>query len=500
MVQLKPTQISILQAHWNSYSYSATAGTSFTNLPVGFQSATITQVPNGIAGSSPTRGIITSLPNNLVRLLYNDSNGSIISSSGNQIYGRLTYVAGTYTITYYQFSSGVETPTSLPGVGSYDIKTLFSEVLYLHEVPANSNLILGFNLDAADSSTSSTLNAPSGGSINLQEASSNRISFDFASSGIAVKFDTASIGISIGQDIHPFTAGNDFEIFAQDGQPGFAGGNLYLRAGAAGLADINKPGDIIFDLYEISSFADKSSSLILRDEVDNIFDLSVKYDQSLEKYVHFSSLGISDGRPDDVGMRFNSNKELIFETENGLDGYVSFRLNNLSNDGFNIKFNNSNKLSITSDEIIIGDGNTNSLIQDVKFINESINLSFIAGENLSIGDVVGVSDSGGAPKIFKADADGYNYFVIGICSEEILVDNSGYVCIAGKCFVPDSQWDILPISSDVGSAVYLSTDAGKLTLISPSDSGDYSVKVGVLISGGSNNCYLLLQVGNAILN
>jgi hypothetical protein len=500
MVQLKPTQISILEAHWNSYTYSAASGASFTNLPGGFQAATISQVPNGLASASPARGIITSAPNNLVRLNYADSNGSIISSGGNQIYGRLTYSAGTYIITYYQFSSGVESPATLPGAGSYNIKALFAEVLYLHEVPANSNLILGFNLDTADSSTSSTLNAPSGGSINLQEASNNRISFDFAGSGIAVKFDTSSIGISIGQDIHPFTAGNDFEIFAQDGQPGFAGGNLYLRAGAAGLSNLNKPGNIIIDLYEISSFENKSSSILLRDELDDAFDISLKYSQSLEKYIDFKSFKISDGRPDNVGLRLDSGKELIFNANNGTDGYVAFNLSNSSSEGFKVNVGNSNKLLINSNDIIIGDGYTETRVQDIYFSNESISLIFTAGANLVAGDAVAIINDGGIPKIVKADANGPNYLVLGICLENISSGSSGKVCVSGKAFIPNSNWDSLPAVSDVGTDVYLSTTAGRLTITSPSGSGEYSLKIGILVSGGTNNCNILLQIGNAVLN
>jgi hypothetical protein len=372
MVQLKSTQISVLEAHWNSYTYSGTGAVASTALPGDFQSSTITQIPEGLASSSPARGIITTAPNNFVRIVYEDNNKPIISASGQQIYGRLTHSSGTYTVTYYELSSGVETSAVLPGAGSFDIKILFPEVLYFHEVPANSNLILGLNLDVA-STGSSTLNASSGGSINLQEASNNRISFDFAGSGIAVKFDTSSIGISLGQDINPFSGGNDFEIFAQDGQPGFAGGNLYLRAGAAGLAGTNKPGDIYINLYEISSFADQSSSIILVDEVDDVFNINIKYDQSLEKYINFSSLGIANGRADDVGLRLSSAKELMFNVS-GSDGYFQFNLNDLSSNGFLIKLGNNTRFQVLDEEILIGDGYAQTAIKLMTTDNYGIDL------------------------------------------------------------------------------------------------------------------------------
>ncbi len=360
MVQLKSTQISVLEAHWNSYVYSATSGDASSVLPGGFQGSTITQVPEGLASSSPVRGIITTAPNNFVRIVYEDNNGSIISAAGQQIYGRLTHSSGTYTVTYYELSSGTETATILPGAGSLDLKMLFPEVLYFYEVPANSNLILGANLDAINSISS--LNVASGGSINLQEDSNNRVSFDFAGSGIAVKFDTSSIGISLGQATNPFSAGNDFEIFAQDGQPGFAGGNLYLRAGAAGLADTNKPGDIYINLYEISSFAGQSSSIILTDEIDDAFNINVKQDQLLEKYINFSSLGVADGRADDVGLRLSSSKELIFNVS-GADGYTQFNIDNLSSNGFLIKLSSNIKFKILDEEILIGDGYAQTAIK-----------------------------------------------------------------------------------------------------------------------------------------
>jgi hypothetical protein len=130
---------------------------------------------------------------------------------------------------------------------------------------------------------------------------------------------------------------------------------------------------------------------------------------------------------------------------------------------------------------------------------EAINISFIAGENLSAGDVVGAFDDAGTPKIFKCDANESN-LPIGISSENYLSGETCEISISGRVFIPNIQWDSLPSVSNVGSAVYLHTTAGMLSLTSPSSPGEYSIKCGVLVSGGDDNCYIIIQIGNSILN
>lgn len=158
MPQLRKEQLNSLSANWSTYTYTATAGDTFTDLPAGFEAATVTQTSGGDP-SVPTRGIVTADPDNYVKIKL-QSDGSSLSDSGN-IFGRLTYSAGTYTVTYYKLSSGLEVSATLPGSGSYDLTIVFPEVMQFSEVPASALITLGENSGGG----AGTIIIPDGGTI-----------------------------------------------------------------------------------------------------------------------------------------------------------------------------------------------------------------------------------------------------------------------------------------------------------------------------------------------
>lgn len=139
MPQLRKEQFNVLSTQLTSYTYTVTAGDAETTLPVGFEMASITQVSGGDP-FVPTRGIITSSPNNYVTIK-SFNTGLSLSDSSDPVFGRLTYLAPNYKVTYYKLSSGAEVSAALPGVGTYDVTILFPEVMVFEEIPANSSVI-----------------------------------------------------------------------------------------------------------------------------------------------------------------------------------------------------------------------------------------------------------------------------------------------------------------------------------------------------------------------
>jgi hypothetical protein len=99
MPLLRKEQFSALSAQLSPYTYTVTAGDIETTLPVGFESGTITQTLGGDP-SVPSRGIVTSSPNNYVTIKSFDT-GFSLSDSSDYIFGRLTYSAPDYKIIYY---------------------------------------------------------------------------------------------------------------------------------------------------------------------------------------------------------------------------------------------------------------------------------------------------------------------------------------------------------------------------------------------------------------
>lgn len=75
-------------------------------------------------GDTSTEGVVTSPPQNKVVIL--DENGEFIEDgSGNRVYGRLTFAALVWTLSYFVNISGTETAYSLP---AQDINVYFKKV------------------------------------------------------------------------------------------------------------------------------------------------------------------------------------------------------------------------------------------------------------------------------------------------------------------------------------------------------------------------------------
>jgi len=131
------------------------------------------------------------------------------------------------------------------------------------------------------------------------------------------------------------------------------------------------------------------------------------------------------------------------------------------------------------------------------FGSTTASLFVIAGENVSVGEVVATNDSGGSPRVFKADADGVTQLTnpVGFA---VLTTSSGSsvpVATTGEISIPDTEWDSVPGTGDVGKRVYLSETAGNLTLTPPATPGSTVIRVGVITRGGSGLVKMSIQVG-----
>lgn len=123
-----------------------------------------------------------------------------------------------------------------------------------------------------------------------------------------------------------------------------------------------------------------------------------------------------------------------------------------------------------------------------------------AGETISANNVVSIENSGGNPRLFKADANGASprFNAVGIASAAITSGASGTYQAAGEISVADAVWDALPAVGDVGSLVFVSETAGNLTLTAPTTSGSYVQPIGTVTRGGTGAVKVELRIGESV--
>ena len=174
MTQPRKEQLNILRAYWSVFTYTATAGTTLQVLPGGFVSSSITQTSGGDPSSNPpVRGIVTSGIGGFVRLK-KVSDSLTLDESGTQIFGRLTFSAGNYTVTYKRMSGGAEISATLPGAGSYSVQMIFPEVMNFGEIPASADIIYGSSQELL-TSNNTIVDLIVTGNTTLGDASSDTI-------------------------------------------------------------------------------------------------------------------------------------------------------------------------------------------------------------------------------------------------------------------------------------------------------------------------------------
>jgi hypothetical protein len=255
MPQFRKEQLNLLSANWSTYTYSAAAGDTFTDLPAGFESSTVTQVSGGET-SGPTRGIVTSAPDNYIKLRLEQDGSSLVNNG--VIFGRLTYLSGVYTLTYYVLSGGSEVSATLPGSGIYNVTMLFPEVMKLEEIPSNSTITFA---QSEALGGSGAIIIPDGGNISgtyasdvFCEGNANIVGNLWVKGDLIVDGDLINsdgYSASIAGDLRAVNLNFDRADTSQPQGNLNVGGdllfseNMYYRPTAVGTVDLTVNGNII---------------------------------------------------------------------------------------------------------------------------------------------------------------------------------------------------------------------------------------------------------------
>jgi hypothetical protein len=109
---------------YQSVEKSAASGTSID------VSTEFTGLVNG--GGAAALGVLTTAPDNKVQLIATDTGTVIEDAGGQKVYGRLTWAASVWTLSFYTNEAGVETAHSL---ASTDITIFYREVFNLATRP-----------------------------------------------------------------------------------------------------------------------------------------------------------------------------------------------------------------------------------------------------------------------------------------------------------------------------------------------------------------------------
>ena len=119
-------------------------------------SATVTTAFTGktSGGSDTAVGVFTSAPSNRVALLVHSTGNALDDGSGNQIYGRLTFAASTWTLTYYTGNDAAYTfVAGHPALGLV-IDVVYGEAIQFKDILA-TDVINGLDsIDETDVSPS----------------------------------------------------------------------------------------------------------------------------------------------------------------------------------------------------------------------------------------------------------------------------------------------------------------------------------------------------------
>lgn len=90
-------------------------GTDLTGVTGGSTNVTGSVGGNPPSSNTSTPGVVVNAPYNKIIIKNSTNDQSYLDSSGNIVYGRLTYSSGTFTLTYYSEITGTETPYSFSG-------------------------------------------------------------------------------------------------------------------------------------------------------------------------------------------------------------------------------------------------------------------------------------------------------------------------------------------------------------------------------------------------
>lgn len=527
MTQARKEQLDVLRAHWSVYTYTATAGTTSTTLPGAFPLSSITSTNGGNADTTPpVRGIITAGTNNFVKLR-KVSDALTLDDGGAQIFGRLTYSAGNYIVTYKKISGGAEVSATLPGAGSYSVNMTYPEVMRFGEVPTKADIIFAQNAELVTTGSSISGDLTVTGNTTLGDNSSDTLTFNarLASNFVPTPDNLRSLGASSLRfaDSHSvqYTARADItdtikSIFSATGiaiagTPFTIDGANIMNLGTTlatqvviGRTGINVDIDGILD---VATTATIGGNLTVNGSASSFTgNLSVS-----------GTLTVGTLSPSNLSVTGNTIlgdnvSDTIITTARLASNLLPGTNDTYSLGNSSLKFLSGHFLNLFAEDIdgyaFVNIGATHATdIQlgnssAVVTLNSPLTVAGTAGESLSVGELIAYDDSGGAPRIYKAEADGYGdkSFVTGVAMMTVTAGQTINVAILGELSIPDSEWDIVPSTTDVGKLVYLSTNAGNWALTAPATSGSYVQKCGIISRGGAGNVKVVLQIGDTFIN
>ncbi len=144
------------------------------------------------------------------------------------------------------------------------------------------------------------------------------------------------------------------------------------------------------------------------------------------------------------------------------------------------------------------------------YSSESVIITMIAGESLAQGCVVRIASDGEDDDNPKA----YNFISspnqpTGIANQSVSAGQSVDVIVSGKAFIPDSSWALnlipdepnpdieltFPTKGYAGEYAYVdnSSSVGELTVEYPSEGAETIHSMGIILSGGTGNAYILVR-------
>jgi hypothetical protein len=144
------------------------------------------------------------------------------------------------------------------------------------------------------------------------------------------------------------------------------------------------------------------------------------------------------------------------------------------------------------------------------YSSESVIITMVAGESLAQGCAVMVlsdSEDDDNPKAYNFVSS--LVMPIGIANQTVSVGQSVDIIVHGKAFIPDSAWALnlipdepnpdieltFPTKSYAGVYAYVdnTSSTGELTVEYPSEDAENIYSIGIILSGGTGNSYILVR-------
>jgi hypothetical protein len=121
----KVIDLNYLRAAWQKVQVAAATGSSFD--------ITTSMSGKTAGGTGSVAGVITAPPSNRAEIRDSSQGDQLEDTSGNKVYGRITFASSVWTLSFYIFDGGVEVPYTFSDL--HNIYVYFREVFNLKNLP-----------------------------------------------------------------------------------------------------------------------------------------------------------------------------------------------------------------------------------------------------------------------------------------------------------------------------------------------------------------------------